>query len=225
MAGKSISIYGRVKVLFPDDFWIRTERVDYLSHIQQFSTNDPFYGESRRASGEQVFMWGNGFVGHKNSPEIYILDNSRVQMKQAGSKEMTDVRSDRSKVDREKKIGDFYMSAPERYVESNQGTLYIRSKKQNVMYSQETRDIYYMIATDDVMIQETDPIKGQNGMKYSTSQKAEFYTKQNKILLSGFPSVYQKTDTVTGELITVYRDKNIVEVTDANAYHEGEGTK
>ena len=69
----------------------------------------------------------------------------------------------------------------------------------------------------------TDPKKLLTGLKYATCQQAEFFSKENKIVMSGFPSAYQEGDTITGELITIYRSKNLVEVNQANGYHSNEG--
>ena len=222
MGSKSIAVEGKIKVLFPDNFWLRTERAQYTATDQRISSVDSFYGESKQEDGEIIKIWGNGFLGNKSTPELNILDNARVQSIEHTTKEITDVRSDRATINREKKYGDFLMASTDRFVESNKGTLFVKSKNQHISYDSKQKQVQAMIANQDVTIQETDPEKGQNGMKYSTSQKAEFFTNPNKIILSGYPSVYQKNDTVTGEMITVFRDKNLVEVTDANAYHEGE---
>ena len=46
---------------------------------------------------------------------------------------------------------------------------------------------------------------------------AEFFAPTDTILLTGFPSVYDGDDAVTGDKITLYRTTGVVEVTAANA--------
>ncbi len=220
VGSKEFDLEGHLKVTFPDDFWIRTEKAHYSGNTQNVSTREPFYGEAKPQKGELMKMWGTGFEGNKSGPDIHILKEARVQMKRAGANEITDVRSDRARVDRMKKFAQFTMDDPDKFVESNQGTLFIRSRKQDATYDSSKSTLKYLTAIEDVQIRETDKKQG-DGMKYATSQKAEFETVENKIILSGFPSVYQEKDTVTGELITVYRNTNIVEVTEANSFHEG----
>ncbi len=220
VGSKEFDLEGHLKVTFPDDFWIRTEKAHYSGNTQQISNHDPFYGEAKPQKGELMKMWGTGFEGNKTSPFIYILKDSRVQMKRNGTTELTDVRSDRAYIDRFKKHSIFAMDDPDKFVDSNQGTLFIRARKQEATYESSQSTLKYLTAIEDVQIRETDPKQG-GAMKYATSQRADFETKENKIILSGFPSVYQEKDTVTGELITVYRSTNIVEVKEANSFHEG----
>lgn len=112
------------------------------------------------------------------------------------------------------------MVSPDRFVESDRGTLHVKSRRQEATYDPQKSALRVMTAYDDVLIQERDPIKSKKGMKYATCQKADFLTQEDKIYLTGFPSVYQEKDTITGELITIYRKRNIVEVTQANGLHE-----
>jgi len=170
---------------------------------------------------EQMQMWGVGFDANKFGPDINIHSKAHVRVRRLDNDEISDVRSDRSRVNRFTKLAYFFMNSSISFVESFQGTLHIRSKRQELTYDSMTKLVSYMTANEDVLIKETDQLKVSSGLKYATSQKAEFLTKENKILLSGFPSAYQEHDTLTGELIIIYRDKNLVEVTHANAFHDG----
>ncbi len=223
MGTKEMDIENDVKVTFPDGFWIKTEKVHYSAADQRVTSQEPFYGESIPQKGitDHMKVWGTGFLGSKLSSDVYILKNSHAVIRHDGNAEITDVRSDQAKINRFTRQTEFTMNQPTSFVETLQGTLNIKSRRQDATYDTKESQLKYMTAWDDVTINETDAKKLSEGMKYATCQKAEFHTKQNKILLSGFPSVYQDNDTVTGEVITIYRDTNIVEVTEANAYHDG----
>ena len=222
MANKNLELKGNVRVTFPDGMWIITDKASYSAATGDITTADPFNGESKPSSGEVLEMSGTGFKANKFNNDVYILSQSRVKMKRAQQQENTDIRSDFAKVNRETKVSVFTMKDPKTFVESYQGTLHVRSRKQDATYDSSEKVIQYMTAYDDVLIEELDEQRKKNGLKYATSQKAEFLTKEDKILLSGFPAAYQPNDVLTGDLIIYYRKRNIVEVTQANAVHENQ---
>lgn len=225
MGNRDLEMVGNVKVTFPDGFWIKTTKAYYSAKTGLITTKEPFYGEAVPQKGELMQIWGTGFEASKTKPEINVLSQTKVRMRRLAADEVTDVQSDKGRVDRITKIAYFWMNDSTRFVESQQGTLHVRSKRQDATYDPASHVLKYMTAYDDVLIKETDPVRGKAGLKYATSQKAEFLTQENKILLSGFPSAYQEHDTLTGELITIYRNTNMVEVTHANAYHEGSSSQ
>lgn len=221
MGVKDMDLSGNVKVTFPDGFWIKTTKAHYSGATGKITSSEPLYGEAKPQKGELMEMWGTGFEASKLDPVVSIFSKAHVRVRRLESDEVTDVRSDRAKIDRFKKVANFTMVNDDRYVESHQGTLFVRSRRQEATYDSATNVLQYMTAYDDVLIRETDPKKGKSGLKYATSQKAEFLTREDKILMSGFPSAYQEHDTLTGELIIIHRKKNLVEVTHANAFHDG----
>jgi len=184
------------------------------------STTEPFHGEAQPNAGELMHMWGRGFRAKRSEAVVYVLNESRVNMRRLLSDELTDVRSDFAEVDRFKKVAYFTMSSPQKFVETDRGTLHVKSRRQDATYDSKSSSIKVMTAYDDVLIEERDLKKSKKGLKYATCQKADFLTLEDKILLSGFPSVYQEKDTLTGELITIFRKRNVVEVNQANALHE-----
>ncbi|MBI2604866.1 MAG: LPS export ABC transporter periplasmic protein LptC [Deltaproteobacteria bacterium] len=224
MGAREFDMSGHLKVTFPDGFWLKTERAHYSTVDQRVSSQEPFYGEARTPQKELLRLWGTGFLGSKTGPDIYVLNECRVRIKRPRQEDLTDIRSDTARIDRVAKFAEFSMKDKDRFVESNQGSLYVRSKRQEASYDSSASVLKYLTAYDDVLIRETDEKNGISGMKYATAQKAEFLALKNQILLSGFPSVYQERDTVTGDAIIVHRDTNVVEVTEANAYHEGTET-
>lgn len=222
VGSKELELEENVIITFPDGFWVKTDRARYSGITQKVVSDRPFYGESPKNSDGIVYVWGTGFIAGKTSREINVLKDAKVRVHRSSEVEITEVRSDKALVDRISKQVYFSMKQPQSFVEATQGTLYVRSRRQNAIYDPSQKTVNYLIALEDVLIEEKDKQKAKTGLKYATCQKAEFLTQQNKILLSGFPSVYQEHDTLTGDLITVYRKTNIVEVNQANAYHEGQ---
>lgn len=224
MGKRDLDLKGNVKVTFPDQFWIKTDKAHYEAATGKISSKDPIYGEAvpvakdGKPSGELMQMWGVGFEAAKLDANVYVRDKSRVRMRRLSTDEVTDVRSDRARIDRFSKIAYFGMVLPSALVESHHGTLLVKSKRQDATYDSDSSVLKYMTAYEQVLIKELKPQQG--GLNYATSEKAEFLTQEDKIVLSGFPSAYQEHDTLTGELITIYRKKNLVEVNQANAFHE-----
>lgn len=242
---KDLDLTGNVTVQFSDGFWIETSKAHYSAQSGAIVSDEAFHGETGHsktegetadkigvkapvaaptplaialgASSEHLEVWGKGFAASRVFPDVVVHNKVHVQVRRTGEPAPTDVRSDRVRINRLSKIADFKMSNTNRFVESNQGSLEVKSRRQEVSYANDSSTIKSMVAYEDVVITETDRTK--KGIKYATSQKAEFMAQEDKILLSGFPSVYQEYDTVTGELITIYRKKSLVEVSHANAFH------
>ena len=225
MGVRDLYLVGNVKVTFPDGLWIKTVKAYYRGIDGFISSDEAFNGEANPRKGELMHMWGTGFTASKQGPDIQILHNAHVQTRRLEDDEITDIKSDLARIDRFTKNAYFSMASSPSFVESYQGTLHVKSRRQDVTYDSDASVLKYMIAYDDVVITETDEIKAKDGLQHATSEKAEFLTQEDKILLSGFPSAYQEHDTLTGELITIFRKTSLVEVTETNAYHEGTAKK
>lgn len=223
MGAKDFELFHDVKVTFPDGFWIKTEQARYVGATQVVSSAVDFYGESQKTKTEHLQVWGKGFTASRNDPYVHVLSETRAKIHRFNPKEIDDVRSDQAKLDRFKKVSLFTMDRSEDRVESMLGTLQVRSKRQEANYDGASHQFNYMTAFDDVYIKETAPQQG--GLKYATCQRADFVAKDDKILMTGFPSLYQENDTVTGELITYYRGKSLVEVSQANGFHAPKATE
>ena len=66
----------------------------------------------------------------------------------------------------------------------------------------------------------TPPAKSPT-LRYGTGGRADFDNVDNKITLTEYPQVYQNNDTVTGDVIILHRDSDIIEVNHSNAFSEG----
>ena len=108
----------------------------------------------------------------------------------------------------------------ERFVLIHQPDTFIQSRWAKLHYEDDqNNEINYLVAYDDVYIEETEE---KEKIRYATCGQADFIKKKNVILLRKLPQVYQGPDTVTGEVIKINRDTDIVEVDRSNAYSEGE---
>jgi hypothetical protein len=101
-------------------------------------------------------------------------------------------------------------------------------------YGDFSKLLQYMTAYEDVFIKElkapsdnkekkepaAKPSEGPN-LRYATSGRADFDTKSDVIRLTEFPQAYQDNDTVTGDIIIMHRDSDLVEVEHSNAFSEG----
>jgi lipopolysaccharide export system protein LptA len=86
------------------------------------------------------------------------------------------------------------------------------------------------VAYEDVLIKQIEdekkpkpkPSPGSGPiLKYATAGQADFDSESNLIILTEFPQVYQDNDTVTGDIIKMHRDTDIVEVEHSNSFSEG----
>jgi len=164
-----------------------------------------------------------------------------------GKEEVTTIQSDHCVIERDKQLAHFTMFATRpldtRFVRISQPTMISRSRRADLNYGDYTKILQYMTAHEDVLIKEvaeTDdrlanskPRKKQNSredgreaaeqhsLRYATSSRADFDSRRDIIVLSGFPQVYQDNDTVTGDVILLHRDTDIVEVENSNAFSQG----
>lgn len=83
-------------------------------------------------------------------------------------------------------------------VVAKQGDVAIYAGQLALVYPQGGRDIERVEADGDVRIVQ--------GKRVATGQKAVFFNKERKIVLTGSPKVYQGDDFVEGDEITVYLD-------------------
>jgi lipopolysaccharide export system protein LptA len=92
-----------------------------------------------------------------------------------------------------------------------QSKVEMTSKRATLNYAKVKKpSVQYLVARDDVVIKE------KSG-RFTRSQVAEFFATNDTIVLTGFPSVYDGEDAVTGDRITLYRSTGVVEATAANA--------
>jgi hypothetical protein len=149
------------------------------------------------------------------------------------------VESDHCVIYRDRKFAYFTMN-PERalssrFVKVTQPTLFSKGRNADMNYGDLTpppgakpgdkkdkpKPLNYLILHDDVLIEEK-AIDGS--MRYGTGGQADFDAIHNLIILRDFPQVYQGKDghdTVTGDVIVLHRDTDIVEIEHSNAYSQG----
>jgi LPS export ABC transporter protein LptC len=140
-----------------------------------------------------------------------------------GVPDMTTIESDHCVIFRTKQIAHFTMNPGRplntRFVRITQPTLWTRARRAELNYGDFTNVLQYLVAYDDVLIKE----KGKaSSLRYGTGGRADFDSRRNVIVLREFPQVYQDNDTVTGDVIIVHRDTDVVEVEHSNAFSEGE---
>lgn len=102
----------------------------------------------------------------------------------------------------------------------------VKFEKSQLLASARNGEIYldnynkklkYYALYDDVVIEETVSPKGQVPFKRKAfSEKLEGFMAEDKIILLGYPKVYQKKDVLKGNTIVLRRDIETIEVDDAN---------
>jgi LPS export ABC transporter protein LptC len=108
MADRDLDLVGNVKVTFPDGFWIKTTKAHYSAKTGAIESTEPFNGEAIPQKGEIMQIWGKGFQASKFGPDIHIVSQARVKLRRLAQEEVTDVQSDRAKIDRFAKMALFF---------------------------------------------------------------------------------------------------------------------
>jgi LPS export ABC transporter protein LptC len=247
MDQRDLEIFGDVKAVFPDGFTVRSQYMRYLPGVRKIEvpTAYPVHGEDDPAAKSQTLSFDSaGFLFEMASSEILLPQAVRVAMKKAapgdhtnrGVADQTTIDSDRCVIHRLKNRANFTMyptrALEQQFVQINQPTLYAKSRRADLRYGDYSKVLQYMTLHDDVFIQEKNegeaegPRKqsasAESSLRYATGGRADFDSRKNVIVLREFPQVYQDKDTVTGEVIVVHRDTDIVEVEHSNAFSEGQ---
>lgn len=232
-----LEILGEVEALFPDGFVMRSNYMRYQSEGQLFSVPVDFTVKGTSTSqshskddGVDISFVSQGMRFSRDSEKVFLpkdveltMTRSRQQKKHAGIPEKTVIVSDTCEMDRTTNIADFQMSnrrpSSERYVVINEPSTRVKSRSAQLRYRNFSEAPRYMVARDDVTVRDL-----REGMedRYATCGRADFDSENNIVILTVLPQVYQENDTVTGEKIIMHRDSDIVEVTQSNAYSQGQ---
>ena len=90
---------------------------------------------------------------------------------------------------------------------SNNGSMYLENYN---------KKLKYYALSDDVRLQETLIVGNKEVMRKAFAEKLEGFISDKKIILTGFPKVFQGTDVIKGNRITLRESIETVEVDDAN---------
>ncbi len=134
----------------------------------------------------------------------------------------TRIESDRCVIYKDKQIAYFTMNPAraekDRFVHIFKPTLFARSRRADLRYGDFSTILQYLTAYEDVLIKET----GKDmGLRYATGGRADFDHINNVIILTDYPQAYQDDSTVTGDVIRMHRDTDIIEVEHSNGFNSG----
>lgn len=201
MEDRHVRMVDHVKSVSPDGFEMRGPEALYFINKKIFQAPLPVEGD---AKSKDMQIWGDSAQSNLNDNKVSLIGNARAQFKDP-KRGLTKIRGDRSEMDRNTDLVQFFKN-----VIINQDKIVATGNRADIYFSREQRAVRYMSVLEDVKIQES------NG-KYTRSQVAEFFAPTDTIVLTGFPSVYDGDDAVTGDKITLYRGTGVVEVTATNA--------
>lgn len=221
MNQRDLEVYGNVKTFFPDGFELDSE---YL----RYKPNDKII-----TIPEEYFVHGFGKNSEKDQNLSFTSHGFRYEMKRSMILLPADVHaevaepnpstiiSDRCVIDRDKQIAHFtmypYRPLATRFVHVIQPTMNAKGRYADLNYGDFKQMLNYLTLHEDVLVREL----SNDSLRYSTSGQADFDAKRNLIILRKYPQVYQDNDTVTGDVILMHRDTDIVEVEESNAFTQG----
>jgi lipopolysaccharide transport protein LptA len=135
----------------------------------------------------------------------------------------TIIDSDHCVIHRDKQMAYFTMDPKKplerQFVRITQPTLFAKGRRAELNYGSFSKIVQYLVAYEDVFIKELG--KGPE-IRYGTGGEADFDENQDLVVLKEYPQVYQDNNTVTGDVITLHRKTDIVEVKQSNAFSAGD---
>jgi LPS export ABC transporter protein LptC len=232
MNKRDLEIYGDVHTTFPDGFELISEYLRYLPNDRKVLIPAKYAvaGDDHAKEGQNVKFTSNGLDFAMARSEIILPDNVQMMMiKTQPTKdsvpEKTVIESDHAVIHRDKQVAHFTMRPDrpldKRFVRITQPTMFTRARRAQLNYGDFSTLLQYMIAFDDVFIKELENSSDDSSLRYATSGRADFDSKSDVIKLTEFPQCYQDNDTITGDIIIMHRDSDLVEVEHSNAFSQG----
>jgi len=198
---KKIYLLGNVRSTSPDGFEMLSDQAEYDMAKRYIVAPMPVEGS---AQDQSLRVWADRAESFIDTNKIYLIGNARSEtIDKKGVP--TKIRGERAYVFRDQEKVTF-----EEKVRVEQGKTEGDSGEAHFFYSPKERTVKYLSMLQDVKIRDV-------GGKNTRSQVAEFFAPSDTIVLSGFPTVYDGDDVVSGDRITLYRTTGVVEVTAANA--------
>jgi LPS export ABC transporter protein LptC len=201
MDQRVLHLNDHVQSLAPDGFLMKTQEATYTMGKRLLTTSTPVEG---RTFEKEVQVWGDRAESALDENKVHLLGNARAVYNEPKHGE-TRMRGDTAVLDRTEEKATFVKN-----VKVEQKDITGTSDTGDLYYSSHEKGIRYLSLNTDVVIAQPDG-------KHTRSQEAEFFAPTDSIVLTGFPSVYDGDDVLTGDKITVYRATGVVEVTATNA--------
>jgi LPS export ABC transporter protein LptC len=229
---RDLEVYGNVKTLFPDGFELDSDYLRYKpeQHKIEIPKKYRVHGIGQENDGKSLQFFSRGLDYQMSESLILLNQDVRVTLSRIAPKEETTIgvpnrtviESDQCLINRKTNLAKFTMNPNRlmdtRFVHISQPHLLSRSRRADLNYGDFSAILQYITAYEDVLIKDTG---NQNNLRYATGGRADFDNRRDVIVLTQFPQVYQDQDTVTGDIITIHRDTDIVDVEHSNAFSQG----
>ncbi len=233
---RDLEVFGNVHTVFPDGFVLESDYLHYNPKDRKIDIPQDYFvsGNGTEENGQQMSFQSYGLDFNRAENIVTLPKAAVVNMIQAhsddtlGVPDKTTIVADHCVIYRGKQLAVFTMNSErpseERFVRITQPKLFSRGRRAELNYSGAKSVINYMVAYEDVFIKDTTEVGPDAPLKYATSGRADFERKRDVIILTEFPQAYQGGDTVTGDVITLHRDSDVVEVEHSNSFSQGEPT-
>jgi lipopolysaccharide export system protein LptA len=90
------------------------------------------------------------------------------------------------------------------------------SSRNGQIYLNNHNKLNYFILNDDVKLKEVIEEKGKQFIRKAFAEKMEGFPDEGKLILTGYPRVFQENEVIKGIRIIVRENSNVVEVEEAN---------
>ncbi len=217
-----INFHGSVHTVFPNGAEMDSEFMTvYTKPVAEIFIPITQRVEGRKVDSGRLTRFTSFGLTYSDAPvkELHLLSQVNVQMT---GDQKTEVVSDQANYQYERGQLFFYMNETrplaQQFVKVKQPDLELKSRKLEIETDPQ-RNLDQITALRDVWIRDShDPKK----IAISTSGKAIYYQKDNDVLLTDFPQVYQEGDTITGDIITFHRKTDLIEVKQSNAIYNND---
>jgi LPS export ABC transporter protein LptC len=239
MGKRDLEVFGDVHTLLPDGFELVSEYLLYKPGERKIEIPTKYFvhGDGHEQEGQQIKFDSYGMDFEMARSLITLPLDVKVIIEKPpapvapladgtpgppGPPDRTVIQSDHAVINRAKQLAHFTMNPAKpldkRFVHITQPTMFTRGRRADMSYGDFSKLLQYMVVYEDVLVKE---ITDGTSLRYGTGGRADFDARSDVIRLTQFPQVYQDNDTVTGDIIIMHRDTDLVEVEHSNAFSAG----
>ena len=220
-------------MLSPDGFVLRTEYAEYTFLTREilspdFTTGYGFMLSQPSIAANTIYTEtmnllelkeGESKVDFEGKNVLYNLNSEKINIRK--NAKITENKKQKNQIVNSVITGDvgvLYKKEQKANMLGNvvgiQGTMTSKGDIGDFFFGDADERIKYMIMTGNVNIVE---ILQDKSIRTAKSHTAEFYSRDDRIVLMGYPVINHRSDVMTGDVMTFYRNRDEIEIQQSNA--------
>lgn len=205
-------------LIFTDDSELRSLTADYYMQKDEFHAQGEVQTKNvSLKTKDKVFINADSAISWPSKQKAYYEGSVNGKIKRSRPFEPSiffksdELSSDINKLYLELE-GDVYLKKQDVTSNALRGEIFLENYN---------KKLKYYALYDDVKVRERLTLRsGKKVIRKAFAEKLEGHVREQKVILTGYPKVVQEKDVITGNVITLLENNEVVEVDDANSVLE-----